>query len=379
MSQDMAKISLVPPANKLLPGVGRFKPPRDPLRAVFTPEARATWRKNLTPELVQRLEILCACGPYPSDPARAAKLRCLRARKAAWEAYLFTAFACGMFEGSRGNDLRCRLTSTDADDFRSAMAECLVCWFFAGKMKLPVDPEAAGRNSRTLDMRLVTDQGKIGVEVKSPFRELPKPPPGKHTVSWSGDDSDKIAQALESANKQFDDDTPNILAIVPQLRRRMFSHRTDLLKAAFGHSKITWQINMATGETRPTDVEFFPDGKFLNTEGPGGKPLKPDGFPGYRRISVVVCVEEKVAEKYPFPDPLALLDEETRGEIWPIWERARDAHLSPENEAWIEHDVLVLHNPYAYHPFPREMWEPFPQLVPVGDRMEWTDGEKVIV
>lgn len=204
MRQDMARTSPVPAAHKPAPGFGRFKPPPDPLRAVFTSDVIAIWRKNLTPELVKRLEILCACGPYPSDPARAAEVRCLRAKKAAWEVYLFTAFACGMFEGNRGNDLRGRLTSTDADDFRSAMAECLVCWFLAGKSKLPVDSEAPGRNGRALDMRLVTDQGEIGVEVKSPFRERPKPPPGKRGVFWSGDDADKIAEALESANKQFD-------------------------------------------------------------------------------------------------------------------------------------------------------------------------------
>jgi len=360
-------------------GIGRFKPPADPLRTVFPPEIMAEWRKRPTRELVQRLEILCACGPYPSDAVAAAKLRRLRARKAAWETYLLTAFACGLFEGSRGNDLRGRLTSADPDDFRSAMAECLVCWFLAGRMKLPVDSAAAGRNGRTLDMRLVTDQGDIGVEVKAPFRALPKPPPGKRTVSWCGDDSDKIAQALESANKQFDDATANILVLVPQLRTRMFSNRKDLLKAAFGQSKITCQINMATGEIGPTEVKFFPDGKFLNTDRPGGKPLKPDGFPAYRRISAMVCIEEKIAEKYPFPDPLVLLDEEARGEMWPPWKRACDVHFSAENEAWIEHDVLVLHNPHAYYLLPQQMWEPFPQLVPVGDNMEWTDGEEVIL
>jgi len=241
MSQNTEEMSLMHSRNKPLAGIGRFKPPADPLRAVFTPQVMAAWRKNLTPELVQRLEILHACGPYPSEPARAAELRRLRARKAAWETYLFTAFACGMFQGSRGKELQGRLTSTDTDDFRSALAECLVCWFLAGKMKFPLDPEAAGRNRRTLDMRLVMDDGDIGVEVKAPFRALPEPPPGKSTICWSGDDTDKIEQALKSANKQFNDDTANILILVPQLRRRMFSQRRDLLKAAFGQSKITWQ------------------------------------------------------------------------------------------------------------------------------------------
>jgi len=136
---------------------------------------------------------------------------------------------------------------------------------------------------------------------------------------------------------------------------------------------------MATGETGPTEVKFFPEGKFLNTMQPGGKPLKPDGLPAYRRISVVICIEERIVEKYPFPDPFILLNEETRGEIWPLWERARNEHFRSDNEAWIVHDVLVLHNPHANYSIPQKIWESFPQLVPVGDSMEWTDGEEIIV
>ena len=184
---------------------------------------------------------------------------------------------------------------------------------------------------------------------------------------------------MNAANKQFAKDRPNILALVPCLRLPCFSHRNGLVKAAFGQSKITWPVNTQTGEAGPTDVKFFPDGRFLNTERPGGKPLKPDGFPGYRRISVVICIEETIAERYPFPDPFALLDENNRGALWPYWEQARDLHSSFENRAWIEHNVLVLHNPYAYHALPHDLFGECPQLVPVGDVMKWTDGVEVIV
>jgi len=354
-------------------GIGRFLPPTDPLKAVFTPEIRDDWRKSLNEELLYRLQVLCACGPYPSDRTRTQELRCRRARKAAWETYLFTAYACGMFEGERGKEVRSRLASTDAECFRSAMAECMVCWFLAGRKRVPLSANAPGRNSRNLDMQIVANAVDVGIEVKAPFRERPK------ERVWCGDDSDKIVDALKTANKQFANDRPNILALVPCLRRSCYSHRHDLVKGAFGQSKITWQINTQTGETGPTEVKFFPDGQFLNTERPGGKPLKPDGFPGYRRISAVVCIEETIAERYPFPDPFALLDENSRGTLWPHWERARDLHFSAENYAWVEHNVLVLHNPYAYHAIPHDLFGEYPQLVPVGDVMEWTDGEEVIV
>jgi len=240
-------------------------------------------------------------------------------------------------------------------------------------MKLPSDPVAPGRVEKNLDMRIVLDGRVVGVEVKAPFRERPK------ENVWHGDDSDKIGRAMAAANRQFAEDSGNLLVVVPSLRRCLFTKRDDLIRAAFGESKITWQVNTQTGERGPTKVKFFPDGKFLNTERPGGVPLKPDGFPGYRRISAVVCIEETIREKYPFPNPLALLEEKSRSQIWPLWERQRDLHASEENEVWIDHNILVLHNPYAYHAVSQQIFAEFPQLVPVGDVMEWTDGEEVIV
>ena len=354
-------------------GIGRFVPPSDPLRDVFSSEVRETWRQSLNEDLLYRLEVLSACGPQPSDLRAALKLRARRAQKAAWETYLFTAFVCGMFEGARGNELRSRLSSVERDDFRSAMSECEVCWFLAGRMHMPVDALAPGRNGKNLDLRAYGTCGDIGVEVKAPWRERPA------SGAWHGDESDKIAQTMESANRQFDDLTPNLLVIVPELRTPMFSHRRDLLKAAFGQSMMTWQVNPKKGEYGPVEVKFQPDGKFLNTERPGGKLLKPDGFPGYRRISAILCIEERYEEKYPLSVPFFALDEELRHSLWPYWEHARDLHFSHENEAWIDHNVLVLHNPYAYHAISEELFREYPQLVPVGDEMQWTDGEEVIV
>ena len=354
-------------------GIGVFAPPTDVLGEVFPAEVRRRWSKKPTDDLIRRLEILCASGPSPSDPHQAADLRYWRARKAAWEAYLFTSFACGLFEGNRRRDLCSRLASQGQEEFLAAIAECMTCWLLAGKHKLPLRGDAPGRKRRNLDMQVSIDGSEVGVEVKAPYRE----PPTERV--WSGDDSDKISQVLDAANKQFRDDRPNILVIVPSLRRPIYTHRQDLLKAAFGQSKITWRVNMETGETGPTEVRFFPDGRFLNTTTPRGGSLKADGFPAYRRISVVLCVEETTEERYPFPNPLALLDEGQRAEVWPLWERARDLHWSTENRVWIEHNVLVMHNPYAYHAISQDVFCQYPQLIPVGDEMQWTDGEEVVV
>lgn len=336
----------------ILPAVARFPPPRDPLREVFPIEVLDIWRRkaaSASENLMFRVRVLEACGPYPGDPRRAAVLRSLRAIKAAWDTYLFAAYGCGMFEGNKGKDLLARLQGVGDDSFRSAMAECMACWFLAGRMKFPVEPCAAGRPGKNLEMRVLLEGTWTGIEVKAPFREKPKPPPGQRVVTWVGDDADKIKQCMEAANKQFGDNSPNLLVIVPSLRTPVFLSRHDVVNAAYGQSVITWPIDTRTGEAAgPLEVVFSPEGKFLNTNRPNGKAVKPDGFPSYRRISALLCLEERLVERYPFS-------------------------VSPRNENWVEHDALVLHNPYAYHPLSPEPWRMFPQLLPVEGEMRWTD------
>jgi len=154
-------------------GFGTFPPPHDVLADVFTAGVRRRWSEKLSDHLNRRLNILGACGSCPSDGRRAAILRGWRARKAAWEAYLYTSFACGLFEGNRGIDLRQRLASRGDIEFLAAMAECIACWFFAGKQKLQFLADAPGRNGRNLDMQVIIDGPDVGVEVKAPYREPP--------------------------------------------------------------------------------------------------------------------------------------------------------------------------------------------------------------
>lgn len=332
------------------PGYGRFTPPQDPLKEVFGSVGRVDLRDypSASEQLRFRLDVLAASGPYPSDEDVAYDLCFLRARKAAWETYLYAAFACGMFEGTEGQDLRARLTSVDDANFRSGMSECETCWFLAGRMKLPVDPGAPGRDSKNLEMQILLADQIVGVEVKAPFRETPRTPPGRARLVPAGEDSDKIERCLKAANKQFSKGGPNVLVIVPSLPRPLFTRRRPLLHAAYGQSKLTWQVNTRTGEAAgPLTTQFFPEGKFLETKLPGGRSLKPDGFPAYRRVSALLCIEERLVEK---------------------------GTPSGTSVTWVDHNVLVLHNPYAYHPVSPDIWDEFPQLVPVGNHMEWTDG-----
>jgi hypothetical protein len=259
------------PRPAIISGVGRFAPPQDPLKAVFTQEVRDGWQHFRKDEVQRRLSVLNACDSCPNDPTRDWDLRHFRARRAAWETYIFTAFACGMLEGERGKDIRGRLTSKDSGDFRSAMSECEVCWFLAGRMRFPLDPVAPGRNGNILDMKFLLNDQEVGVEVKAPYSEQPSQ---QFVV---GDESHKIMEAMKSANNQFSDEQPNLLCLVPSLCRPMFSHRHDLLRAAYGQSKLFFSVNLETDEDIPPWTEFCPDGKFLNTKLPKKMGSPPTG------------------------------------------------------------------------------------------------------
>lgn len=341
--------------------------PRDPLKEVFTEEVRAKWASSRNPSraLQWRLEVLGASGLSPSDPVQAEHLRWLRAHKSAWETYLMVAFACGMFDGERGTELRGRFIAIDDAGFRSAMAECMTCWFLADRMKLPVSGDAAGRTVKKLDMKFVLREGEVGVEVKAPFRE---PPEG--TAIWYGDDSDKILSCVAAANKQFSPDSENLLVIAPVLRTRMFGDRGVLVRALYGESIITFLVNTRTGEGGEPRSEFSPRGKFL-------KPQKSGYLPACQRISTILCIEELPQEKIPNPIHMcfkAVLAQDLTSELFAAIQRQSARHLSNENEKWIDHSVLVLHNPHAYHPIPESVWGDLPQLVARRERMIWTDG-----
>jgi len=78
-----------------------------------------------------------------------------------------------------------------------------------------------------LDLGVELPDGSAGVEVKAPFRPLPEEP------VHEGDDSDALQQCMDTANKQFTDDCPNILFLVPELRNRRLLHWRFVLHPLF--------------------------------------------------------------------------------------------------------------------------------------------------
>jgi hypothetical protein len=358
-SNNKATADDVPTAQN---GIGTIVPPTDALRELIPEETRRKWRKKGGAQLIERIQVLESSGPLPSDECEQQRMWQLRAQKAAWEMYLSTAYSCSLFCADRAADLVARLRSPDESDFRSAIAECLACWFFAGKLRLPFGPNCKGRGAKTLDMKIWLNSTAIGVEVKAPFAARPA------SGGWFGDESEKIQQAIDSANRQFCDGSPNILVLVPELRRAIFQSRDDLVKACYGQRVIAGELNTSTGQIENVRSEFLRDGRLLNTALPSGKRLKPDGLPGGRRISSIICIEQLLARRDDFyfssasslGDNLAIIAREAARE---------------RPESWIEHSVLVAHNPWAHYPIGPTHFSQFPQFARTTDsEMRWTDS-----
>lgn len=308
--------------------------PADPLKEVFTEEVMTDLgrRSRNAPALRDRLNVLVARAPVVDAESRriVAHPPERRARRAAWETYLEAAFALGLFDPPDGQHLRTRLTSVDEDTFRGAMAECLAGWVLAGKLDLELRPRPPGPRGPG---EYLIEWGDIGiyVEVKAPHRE-----PLRRGVI-SGDDSPLLAATLERANRQFADDRANLLVIAPTLRIPVASHRGQLARAFYGQQVLTQPIDVSRGgAVGPVTIEFQPDGSFLRSQ-------KQDGSPAFTRVGGVLCIEE---------------------------------FLRHGNPPWIDHHILLAHNPNAKPGcrLPTGIWKSIPQLVEIDDRMVWTDG-----
>ena len=283
--------------------------PIEPLSDVFTPEVLANLQtvRSPTERLRWRLKILHAGGLNPSTVNRE-----LRAFKAAWEVYLTAAFACGLFDGEHGKELRARLTGSDDDNFFSAISECFAAWYLAGRRRLELRPRPAGRGARILEFAIVCDSGDINVEVKAPYRPIT-------AKFWWGDDSDLLEQALQQANKQFAKGQRNLLVVHPRLRLPIFEEacRTPIERAFVGEDVIRIPLDTRTGGPAGEAYESFHQ---------NGRLLKRWPEPRYTRVSAALFLNEY----------------EEGGEVKPR--------------------ALIIHNPNAEIALPRDMWQEIPEF-----------------
>jgi len=324
--------------NAVCPG-SEHAVPADPLRELLSPQVLADLKSPTSPSdaLAYRISVIESDTTPPASPSERECLRWRQAQRVAWNSYLSAAFACRLFDGDAGADLRSRLTGRGDDNFRSAMAECMACCFLSRRLNLSVSPRPRGKGAHQLEFMVNTPDGDISVEVKSPHREEP------NDISV-GDDADMLARCLRDANRQFARGQKNLLLLVPQLRTPVYGCRHQLVRAFLGEHKFTMLLNAQTGERiRDVELEFFPEGKFLETKLASGKQIKPDGSPPFTRVSAVLCVEEALVGQGIGAGPLR-----------------------------IECKALVLHNPCADRPIAPRVFGDCVQLDYATAK--WTDG-----
>jgi len=228
--------------------------------------------------------------------------------------YLESAFACGMFDGDLGADLRARLAGRDDENFLSGITECLTAWFLTRRLGLAVTPRPAGKECSILEFAIGAPDGDILVEVKAPRR-----PVARAIAGGPIEDVDIIRRVIRQANRQFKVGRRNLLVIVPKLITFLFPlyeflRRDIALRALIGESTIRVPIDPGTGGPAGAPTGGFRYSGELSKRKTGGKERR------FTRVSGVLFLLE---------------------------------HLQPTE---IKHVAMLIHNPFAAQALPGGLW-----------------------
>jgi hypothetical protein len=283
----------------------------------------------------QFLRVLTAHGPSPSNPEKAELLREMRAKRAAWEAYLEAADVCGLLDQAMIQDLR----SFDADQVRGALGEARACWFLAGKQRLGVSPRPPGRGAKRLDMHVCSPVAEFRAEVKSPFlgsdREMIRCGP-------------LLESKLDEANKQFARGVCNVLVLAPEFRDSLFNRRMRLVNAFIGKEVLVVPIALDDDvEPQEPYAGFQPDGRFARNDSSRVEGKR------FTKVSAVLSIEEY------FRRPRYAVEEGIEAQIE------------------VRHHALVVHNPFAKVALAEGTFANLPQFVLRDGVMMWTDKAPV--
>lgn len=176
----------------------------------------------------------------------------------------------------------------------------------------------------------------FNVEVKAPYKELT-------TGVFCGNDSDVIEAVLKQANTQFAENKANVLFLTPNLRFALAQDRYQLIQAFIGEETIEVPIALSDkdGPIKVSDESYLG----FKANGQLVRPGKPDGSPAHTRVSAIVSCEEGFAE---------------RGQ-----------------SRVVDHQIPVVHNPFAKHPIPVETFSDFVQFHRVRGGMKWSDNHRI--
>jgi hypothetical protein len=240
-----------------------------------------------------------------------------------WNRWIAAGISAGLFEEPYGAELRSRLIGIDDDGFRSALAECMVCWALTSDLDLQVRTRPPGREHRVLEFAAHTFDGEVNFEVKSPrpYRSNR----GRHSAEIAQDALENywgavsMGAALRSANRQFVRSQRNVLIIaLPEVGavpagKQTAEWSSSLIRALYGEE------HSIDSPAEPHASRFF-EGNFLRRLG---------GKPRFTRISAAIALED-----------------------------------IGNTSQW---RATVIHNPFAERPISRRVFSPWKQLGAEGD------------
>jgi hypothetical protein len=286
-----------------------------------------------TPKVLSRLASIQRAAP-PREDAAADSVRqrhiifsgekltghAMRVRRAAWWMYLEHAAAVGLLDEE---DFRQRLVDVDDENFRGALAECLVSWFFSKRLGVELRRHSGG-GARHADFEGADD---LRVEVKAPYVPVPGP-------AWSGDDAAVLRQCIQNAGGQFKKNMVNVVVVVPLLRTPVWMQPDQLVKATIGEWAIVVPVSLDPAvPAPPRTMRFLPRGKLAALHDGGTRTH-------LTRVSAVACIEEET--------------------------------MLGKDGVVLSHYVHVVHNPFAANPLPSTVFGDRRQLVVSGpSEMTW--------
>jgi hypothetical protein len=98
-------------------------------------------------------------------------------------------------------------------------------------------------------------------------------------------------------------------------------------------------------------------------------------------VAAVVVIEERLFDRARYRSSFTkeqVDDAAERGDMLLLDAALREEWRGPHESRefmWIEHEVFVIHNPFAAMRIGEDVFAPFPQLVPRDDgTMAWTDN-----
>ena len=87
-----------------------------------------------------------------------------------------------------------------------------------------------------------------------------------------------------------------------------------------------------------------------------------------------------MGERYPHPITTLgreVMKEAEGGAVRVAWDRQRALHYSSANHFWVDHSIVVAHNPYARRQVSPRTFEEYVQFMDIGDGYGWSDGERL--